>query len=274
MSKDNKLAVVIVGAYPLNYGQISIIDKGLEMADSVLVLVGSAFNCLFTYKERANLIKEYYTNRVHTEPLPDNLYETNQWFTDVQDLVSQYESNKTIFIGSGKYFNNFPQWEFLKLETNKDEIPEVTSKFLENPKNLVHYKNLTSKKTNVSNLVCATVIQSGHILLVQNKNLCGIPTGVVQLEEALDDIIVNILREDIKLKIPIPVLIGSIIKKKTIENLKDKTIIQSYLIQLKNNEELPKAKNAQWVSLIDFYNMETNMYSDHFHIVKRMIDNE
>jgi len=49
---------------------------------------------------------------------------------------------------------------------------------------------------------------------------------------------------------------------------------------LKNEEDLPKVKGSnetkdvEWYPLSEFYDMETEMYEDHYHIIKRMIDNE
>jgi len=129
-TKQHKLAVVIGRFQPLHFGQLYNIDKGLDVADKVLVLVGSAFNSRspknpFTYEEREAMIKDHYfydARTVHVEPLGDNLYEENQWITDVQDIVSQYESDDVVLIGHAKdassyYLKNFPQWEFL--ETGK-----------------------------------------------------------------------------------------------------------------------------------------------------------
>ena len=137
--------------------------------------------------------------------------------------------------------------------------------------------------------VDAIVIQSGHILLVQRKeqpgkDLWAMPGGFIKIDETLEESCIRELREETKLKVPVPVIKGSIVKNRTFDNprrsLRGRTITQAFLIQLKNEEPLPKvkgnddAKEAEWKTLIEFYDMETVMYEDHYHIIKKMIDNE
>jgi len=139
------------------------------------------------------------------------------------------------------------------------------------------------------NTVDAVVIQSGHILLIERKEhpgkgLYALPGGFIGQNEKLIDAVIRELREETKLKVPVPVLHGSIVKEKTFDHPnrseRGRTITQAFLFQLKNEEELPKvkgsddAKSAKWVPLSDFYSMESSMYEDHFHIVRKMIDNE
>lgn len=340
-----ELAVVIGRFQPLHYGQIFNIDKGLQVSKKVLVLVGSAYNSIspknpFPYQIRESMIKEHYfyneADRVFVEPLPDNLYEENQWITDVQDAVRIHEPQGTdsvVLIGHDKdassyYLNNFPQWKFLEtgkwpdkyngvdatkirelyyehdLRYVKGVVPPTVYKMLEQYSKSEKYKDTigeynflikyrkawaNSPFPPTFNTVDAVVVQSGHILLIKRKdnpgkNLWALPGGFLGQTETQEDAVIRELREETKLKVPVPVLRGSIIKEKTFSqpsrSQRGRTITQAYLFQLKNNEDLPKvkgnddAKEAKWVPLVDFYDMEPQMYEDHFHIVKKMIDNE
>lgn len=339
-----ELAVVIGRLQPLHYGHIYNIDKGLKIAKKVVVLIGSAYNSVspknpFTFEQRMEMIDDYYSNsidrdRVLVEPLPDNLYEENQWLTDVQEIVNAHATDNIVLVGhlkddSSYYLENFPQWEFL--ETGKwpeqyssidattirelyykhdlrfvsGVVPATTYKFLEqfakteDYKNIVdEYKFLVDYKNSWSNspypptfnTVDAVVVQSGHILLIKRKEqpgkgLYALPGGFIQQNERQRDAVIRELREETKLKVPVPVLHGSIVKEKTFDHpdrsQRGRTITQAFLFQLKNNEELPKvkgsddAKEAMWIPLSKFYSeMDTLMYEDHYFIVRKMIDNE
>ena len=265
------LAVVILRVQPLHRGHIYNIDTGLELANKVLVLIGSAFNSenKFTYLESENLVSTRYLldNKIYIEPLADFLYEENQWLTEVQDIVKTYTpsgSTKVVLIGheidqTSYYLKSFPQWGFFDTGEWQEDI--YTSKA--NTKNIV--------KNNFS--VRSIVLQSGHILLVENGDLLALPGGALGETETLQETAIRELREEIKLKVPVPVLNGSIRKEKTFSR-KGKAVTQGYYFQLKDNEDLPKVKEAIWVPLADFYEMESQMVEDHFHIVKKMIDNE
>ena len=75
------LAVVIGRFDPLHAGHRYSITKGLEIANRVLVLVGSAGDGTYLQRERA--IQDEYDDRVYVEPLSDFLYEENQWLCEV-----------------------------------------------------------------------------------------------------------------------------------------------------------------------------------------------
>lgn len=339
----NELAVIIGRFHPLHYGHIYNIDKGLAVAKKVLILVGSAYNSVspknpFTFEQREKMIRDYYfsskdRDRIVVEPLPDNLYEENQWLADVQEIVSSYESKDVILIGHEKddssyYLRNFPQWKFnetgkwpniantvdatkirelyyeLDLRFVAGVVPQTTYNFLEAFSHtaaysriveeynfIVDYKNswASSPFSPTFSTVDAVVVQSGHILLIKRKeqpgkDLYAMPGGFIGQNEKQIDAVIRELREETKLKVPVPVLRGSIVKEKTFDHpsrsQRGRTITQAFLFQLKNEEELPKvkgsddAKEAMWVPLSDLYGMETEMYEDHYYIIRKMIDNE
>lgn len=136
--------------------------------------------------------------------------------------------------------------------------------------------------------VDAVVIQSGHILLVKRgehpgKGLWAVPGGFLNQTETQKAAAIRELREETKLKVPVKVLEGSIKKEHTFASIgrssRGRTITQAFLFQLDNTLELPKVKGsddavyAKWFPLLEFYNMEEEMFEDHYHMVRYMIDN-
>lgn len=133
--------------------------------------------------------------------------------------------------------------------------------------------------------VDAIVIQAGHILLVERKARPGkgqfaLPGGFLNAEEKIRDAVLRELREETRLKIPTPVLAGSISKSQVFDDphrsSRGRTITHAYLIELKPDAQgLPKvkggddAKQAFWLPLAEL-NPE-QMFEDHFHIIKALV---
>lgn len=131
----------------------------------------------------------------------------------------------------------------------------------------------------------AVVIQQGHVLLVKRgampgKGLWALPGGFVNQNEFTRDAAIRELREETKLKVPDPVLRGSIVAEQVFDapnrSLRGRTITQAFLIHLKNIEQgLPKVKgsddamHAQWVPLADL--KEEEFFEDHYHIIQTLI---
>jgi len=256
------LAVVIGKFDPLHAGHIYNINKGLEIANNVLVLVGSAGDGTYLRRERA--ITEEYEGRVFVEPLSDFLYEENQFLCEVQDIVKMHTpagNSKITLVGhevdeTSYYLKSFPQYEFF--DTGAWPVGDYTNKV--DPKNVVN-----------SNIVaCSIVLQSGHILLHDDGSM---PCAILESTKTLQETAIHNLRERTKLKVPVPVLRGSIVKEKTFSRPTqecERNVVQAFLFQLKDDEPLPKVKDAEWLPLTDFYEME----GEDFHIIKKMIDNE
>ena len=133
--------------------------------------------------------------------------------------------------------------------------------------------------------VDAVVIQAGHILLVERKARPGkgqfaLPGGFLNAEEKIRDAVLRELREETRLKIPTPVLAGSISKSQVFDDphrsSRGRTLTHAYLIELKPDAQgLPKvkgsddAKQAFWLPLAEL-NPE-QMFEDHFHIIKTLV---
>lgn len=129
----------------------------------------------------------------------------------------------------------------------------------------------------------AVVIHSGHILLVKRKHLPGkglwaLPGGFVDQDELIRDAVIRELREETRLKVPAPVLAGSIRASRVFDHpqrsMRGRTITHAFLIELTpTGEGLPRvrggddAERARWVPLFEFNRMEENLFEDHFYIV-------
>lgn len=131
--------------------------------------------------------------------------------------------------------------------------------------------------------VDAVVIHSGHVLLVRRrsqpgKGLWALPGGFVSPDERIRDAVIRELKEEARLKVPAPVLAGSIRGSRVFDHpqrsLRGRTITHAFLIELApTTEGLPKvrgdddADKAKWVPLFEFNRMEEQLFEDHFYIV-------
>lgn len=132
MSKQYKLAVFIGRFAPFHNGHQKIVEKGLEVAEEVVLLVGSAKRPRsarnpFTFEERASMIQCVYPYNgekpVHIEPIEDILYNDSLWLAQIQNVIKNYESDdsKITLIGHKKdatsyYIDMFPQWGSVPVE--------------------------------------------------------------------------------------------------------------------------------------------------------------
>lgn len=132
--------------------------------------------------------------------------------------------------------------------------------------------------------VDAVVIQSGHILLVKRgdmpgKGLWALPGGFLNQNETMLDGAIRELREETRIKVPVPVLKGSIKASKTFDapnrSSRGRTITQAFLIDL-GVGELPKVKGSDdaeeafWVPFNEV--RQEKLFEDHFHIIDNFIN--
>ena len=140
-NKQYDALVCVMRAQPFHNGHKAVIDRALELADEVIVVVGSSFQPRstknpFTFEERKAMIGAVYDNefnyagaqgriktpRVKVVPVMDYPYDDNAWVSAVQNAVngalasvwSDYPP-KVGLIGHSKdsssyYLNIFPQW--------------------------------------------------------------------------------------------------------------------------------------------------------------------
>lgn len=132
----------------------------------------------------------------------------------------------------------------------------------------------------------AVVVQSGHVLLVKRrtepgKGLWALPGGFIGQYERLEDGVIRELREETKLKVPVPVLQGSIKWQQVFDepnrSLRGRTITHAYLFDLKDQTKLPKVKGAddaeeaKWFPLDIVDTMGSVLFEDHKSIIQTMV---
>ena len=214
------------------------------------------------------------------------------------------------------YLKLFPQWKFspaVKTEMhaathvrsaffehglvpNADYIHPEVAKYLTEFKKTEHYEQLVKEYEFIKSYkkrweaapyaptfvtVDAVVIQSGHVLMVKRrsepgKNLLAFPGGFLDPNERIEDAVLRELKEETKLKVPVPVLKGSIKGKEVFDHpnrsLRGRTVTHAYLIEL-NGEELPQVKGgsdaakAFWMPLSEALDNSDLFFEDHYQIL-------
>ena len=221
---------------------------------------------------------------------------------------------------SSYYLNLFPQWDYLETghyqdlnstqiraayfegkETDYlDKIPQAIADYLQTFQKSERYTALydeyqflqaykqawaTAPYPPVFVTTDAVVVQAGHVLVVRRKakpglGLIALPGGFIQQDETLIEGMLRELKEETRLKVPLPVLRGSIVENHVFDNpgrsLRGRTITHAYFIQLSGGE-LPAVKGgddaqkAWWMSLADLYAQEERIYEDHFQIIQHFV---
>lgn len=217
---------------------------------------------------------------------------------------------------SSYYIDMFPNWDFIDVSNNSNinatdirqkvfveaVIPDLlfplnTFKYVYSwiMKNTKIYDQLANEWTFIEKykeqwkaapyaptfVTCdATVIQSGHVLLVKRKaepgkGLWAVPGGFLNQGERIEDGIIRELIEETKINVPEKVLRGNI---RTIQvfdyperSLRGRTITHNALIVLPNGK-LPKikgsddAEKAVWMPLAELDC--SKMFEDHFDMIE------
>jgi bifunctional NMN adenylyltransferase/nudix hydrolase len=132
--------------------------------------------------------------------------------------------------------------------------------------------------------VDAVVVQSGHLLLVKRgdmpgKGLWALPGGFLNQDETMLDGAIRELKEETKIKVPVPVLKGSIKESKTFDapnrSSRGRTITQAFFIDL-GVGELPKVKGSDdaekafWVPFNEV--KQEKLFEDHFFIIDNFLN--
>ena len=130
--------------------------------------------------------------------------------------------------------------------------------------------------------VDAVVVQSGHILLVKRgdmpgKGLWALPGGFLNQDEKMLDGAIRELKEETKIKVPVPVLKGSIKQSKTFDapnrSQRGRTITQAFFIDLGFDGALPKVKGSDdaekafWIPLNEVAKQRDKFFEDHAFII-------
>ena len=221
---------------------------------------------------------------------------------------------------SSYYLDLFPQWDYIETgnyqNLNSTEIrrayfgesqfdvraavPECIAQALETFRLTARYQELCKEYRFIESYqkawsqapyppifvtTDAVVVQSGHVLVVRRKarpgmGLIALPGGFLDQTETLVEGMLRELKEETRLKVPLPVLRGSIVESHVFDNpgrsLRGRTITHAYFIQLKAGELPPvkgsdDAEKAWWMSLADLYAHEDQIYEDHFQIIQHFV---
>jgi bifunctional NMN adenylyltransferase/nudix hydrolase len=128
---------VCIGRFqPFHHGHYELVKEALNLADNVLVIIGSAEKAPnirnpWTAKQREEMILSALSDeeKAHVRFIyvRDFWYTQNRWLTEVQQLVYDatdgVDDTKICDIGEESYF---PQWKFFKMR-NLDRMPHATT---------------------------------------------------------------------------------------------------------------------------------------------------
>jgi len=232
--------------------------------------------------------------------------------------ITGHSKDKTSY-----YLNMFPQWDFIEVQkidelhsteirqqmfeleqVDKNNVSEGVYDYLKAFMNsnafsilkdeyffIQKYKQAWAKAPYPPTFVTvdAVVVQSGHVLLVRRKsepgkNLWAICGGFVDHKEHLEEAALRELKEETKIKVPVPVLRGNIKFKFVADapnrSLRGRTISHVFGIELPPGP-LPKiskaggddAAQARWIPLNVFSMMEDQMFEDHYHLINKVVEN-
>jgi bifunctional NMN adenylyltransferase/nudix hydrolase len=131
----------------------------------------------------------------------------------------------------------------------------------------------------------AVVIQSGHVLMIKRrsepgKGLWALPGGFVNAntDKSVEAAAIRELREETGIKVPAPVLRGSIVRSRVFDavdrSARGRTITHAFYIQLPDGE-LPRvrgqddAEKARWVPIAEVKSEEC--FDDHYEILQHFL---
>jgi len=193
------------------------------------------------------------------------------------------------------YFRRDVNFNFLK-----SVVPESTLDFLGTFSNTPEYEQIIREREFVANYkkqyaslpyppifstADAVVIQSGHVLMVKRraepgKGLWALPGGYVNAntDKSVEDAMLRELREETQIKVPAPVLRGSVKSSRVFDAIdrspRGRIITHAFHIELPDGE-LPRVKGAddaekaRWVPIAEVRSEEC--FEDHYEILQHFL---
>jgi bifunctional NMN adenylyltransferase/nudix hydrolase len=193
------------------------------------------------------------------------------------------------------YFKRDVNMKFIK-----GVVPETVFEFLNEFRTRPEYEQIIREREFVANYkkqyaslpyppifstADSVVIQSGHVLMIKRraepgKGLWALPGGYVNAstDKSVEDAAIRELREETMIKVPAPVLRGSIVRSKVFDAIdrspRGRIITHAFHIQLPDGE-LPKVKGsddaekARWVPIAEVRSEEC--FEDHFEIISHFV---
>lgn len=349
VGKQKRDALVFIGRFqPFHNGHKAVIDRALELAHKVVVVVGSSFSARnsrnpFTFDERKEMISSVFPKetlimsnqdgsqvadmrRLFIVPVSDYPYDDLKWINAVQKVVDETvpDAKDVGLIGHSKdhtsyYLDIFPRWKnHIEVEDVRGINATDIRKIILTQMDYTDFDELSyimpqNALSRMSGLLCkeefktvrleyemvkkykeawkaapfpptfmtvdAVVVQSGHVLLVKRgdmpgKGLWALPGGFLNQEETMLDGAIRELKEETKIKVPVPVLKGSIKGSKTFDapnrSTRGRTITQAFFIDL-GVGELPRVKGSDdaekafWIPIGKL--KQELFFEDHAHII-------
>jgi bifunctional NMN adenylyltransferase/nudix hydrolase len=214
-----------------------------------------------------------------------------QWSREEVELIEPLNATEVRDI----YFKRDSNLKFLQ-----SVVPHCVMQFLEGFKNSTPYEQIIREREFINTYrkqyeslpyppvfvtVDSVVIQSGHVLMIRRrsepgKGLWALPGGFLNAEtdKSVRDAAIRELREETGIKVPAPVLIGSIKDSMVFDAInrsaRGRTITHCFKIVLPDGE-LPKVKGcddadkACWVPIAEVKSEET--FEDHFEIIQHFV---
>jgi len=193
------------------------------------------------------------------------------------------------------YFKRDVNMNFIKAV-----VPQTTFDFLQSFNTRPEYEQIIREREFVTNYkkqyaslpyppifstADAVVICSGHVLMIKRraepgKGLWALPGGYVNAntDKSVEDAAIRELREETMIKVPAPVLRGSIVRSKVFDAIdrspRGRIITHAFYIQLSDGE-LPKVKGsddaekARWVPIAEVKSEEC--FEDHYEILQHFL---
>lgn len=185
------------------------------------------------------------------------------------------------------------------------DLPDGTGAFLESFVKTEDYQHLVEERSflvdyqqkyryaesdfpPIFTTVDAVVVEVGYILLVQRKFFPGkgtwaLPGGFVGQHERLIDACIRELREETRLKVPAPVLVGSMKNSHVFDapdrSQRGRTITHAFYFELAHNQWTglsevrgsDDAAEARWFPISTFLGMQDQIYEDHYFIANHFL---
>jgi bifunctional NMN adenylyltransferase/nudix hydrolase len=198
---------------------------------------------------------------------------------DVRDLYFKYTFNSN-FIK-----NVVPEstYEFLMEFRKSEEFAQIIREREFIAEHNKQYAGL--KYPPIFSTADAVVIQSGHVLMIKRraepgKGLWALPGGYVnaKTDKSVEDAAIRELREETMIKVPAPVLRGSIVRSRVFDAIgrspRGRIITHAFHIVLPDGE-LPKVKGsddaekARWVPIAEV--QSEDCFEDHYEILQHFV---
>lgn len=214
-----------------------------------------------------------------------------QWGFEEVELLEPLDASEIRDL----YFKRDVNMNFIK-----NVVPPTTFDFLDHFKDTAEWDQVIKEREFVANYkkqyaslpyppifstADAVVIQAGHVLMVKRraepgKGLWALPGGYVNAntDRTVEDAMLRELREETMIKVPAPVLRGSIVRSKVFDAIdrspRGRIITHAFFIRLPDGE-LPRVKGsddaekARWVPIAEV--KSEDCFEDHYEIIQHFL---